>query len=249
MSKGRFEKKKGSRRSPWLIPGIVAAVAALAVVAVIIFGGIDRNNTPTVNGQAVVQPDNQGRTQNPSAQPDNHSANTPAASQTAPTDAQDGYTEPVQTGGEQEETTAPTETQPHEIDSPTPTVVIVERADAEYEKWLSAAMIVCVSMEYPDFQLEGVYAASATALEDKFASDGAYILFSSGGTRMAIHSSALEGERTAPGTMDISTEIIGYATFDQTDPASLNLSSMEQLALEDLSELISQSLLISIYTR
>ena len=104
-------------------------------------------------------------------------------------------------------------------------------------------------MEYPDFQLEGVYAASATALEDKFASDGAYILFSSGGTRMAIHSSALEGERTAPGTMDISTEIIGYATFDQTDPASLNLSSMEQLALEDLSELISQSLLISIYTR
>lgn len=129
-----------------------------------------------------------------------------------------------------------------------PTVVTIQRAEAEYEKWLAAAQIVCVSMEYPDFQLEGIYAASSTSMEGKFSSDGAYIIFTSGGSRIAIHSMALEGERADAGTVDISTEAIGYATFDKVDLDSVDVSAMEELALEDLSELISQSLLVSIYT-
>ena len=43
-----------------------------------------------------------------------------------------------------------------------PPVVIVQKADAEYEKWLSAAMVVCVSMEYPDFELENTTLTTAT---------------------------------------------------------------------------------------
>ena len=85
-------------------------------------------------------------------------------------------------------------------------------------------------------------------MEDKFSSDGAYIIFTSGGNRIAIHSVALEGERTDAGTVDISTEAIGYATFDKVDSDSVDVSAMEELALEDLTELISQSLLVSIYT-
>ena len=138
---------------------------------------------------------------------------------------------------------------PQENVVPQPTVVIVQQADAEYEKWLAATMVMCVSMEYPDFELEAIYAASATALENKFDSQGAYIVFTAGGSRICIHSKALEAERTAPGTKDISSETIGYATFDQLDPNSVDFSSFEKIDLEDLTELFVQSLLVSIYAR
>ena len=128
-----------------------------------------------------------------------------------------------------------------------PPVVIVQKADAEYEKWLAAAMVVCVSMEYPDFELEGVYAASSTNLEDKFSSEGTYILFTSDGNQFAIHANALEQERTAVGTKDISTEAIGFASYDFVAPENIDFDSMEEINPEDLGELIAQSILISIY--
>lgn len=135
--------------------------------------------------------------------------------------------------------TEPIEIQTHET--------IPQRADAEYERWLAAAAVICVSIEYPDFQLEGIYASASTALADKFSSDGVSILFVSGGQRMAIHANALEGERTEPGTRDISTEVIGYASFDSVDPQGIDTASMDQIHPEELEDLIAQSLLVSIY--
>ena len=145
-----------------------------------------------------------------------------------------------------EDSTTPEETQ-ESIEETHPPVVIVQKADAEYEKWLAAAMVVCVSMEYPDFELEGVYAASSTNLEDKFSSEGAYILFTSDGNQIAIHANALEQERTAAGTKDISTEAIGFASYDFVAPENIDFDSMEEINPEDLGELIAQSILISIY--
>ena len=59
---------------------------------------------------------------------------------------------------------------------------------------------------------------------------------------------ALEQERTDPGTVDISTEVIGFASFEQINPDSIDFASLEELNVNDMNELISQSLLISIYT-
>ena len=224
MRKGRYQKKKET--SPI---SMILAVAVVLVVAMLVYFAVSKDTAPS--GE---KPESTGATDTLDQNQDPQNETT---GQTAPSTA------PEQTQAT-EQTTTPTETEP----VTEPTVVIIQRAEAEYEKWLAAAQIVCVSMAYPDFQLEGVYAASATSLEDKFSSDGAYIIFTSGGSRIAIHSKAREGERADAGTVDISTEVIGYATFDKVDPNSVDVSAMDELKLEDLSELISQSLLVSIYT-
>ena len=224
MSKGRYRKNK--KTSPI---SMILAVAVVLAIAMLVCFAVSKFTTPNEE-----KPETTGATD---TQDQNQDPQNETTGQTAPSTA------PEQTQATQQ-TTAPTETEP----VTEPTVIIIQRAEAEYEKWLAAAQIVCVSMSYPDFQLEGVYAASATSMEDKFSSDGAYIIFTSGGSRIAIHSKAREGERAEAGTVDISTEAIGYATFDLVDPNSVNVSAMEELELEDLSELISQSLLISIYT-
>lgn len=220
MSKGRYLKKK--KTSPvW----IILAVAAVLALAALVYFSVSKFTVP-----------NEEKPEATSAT-DSQEENQDLQNEVATDDTE-----------ATEQTTLSTEPEQHQETVTQPTVIITQRAEAEYEKWLAAAQIVCVSMEHPDFQLEGVYAASATGIEDKFSSDGAYIIFTSGDSRIAIHSKALEGERADAGTVDISTEAIGYATFDKVDPDSIDASAMEELALEDLSELISQSLLVSIYT-
>lgn len=150
---------------------------------------------------------------------------------------------------------APTETltQPSEPDETEATETsnpgeIAQKADAEYEKWLAAAVVVGVSMEYPDFIPDAIYCASKTSLDEKDSSDGVYFVFASNGATVAIHSKPISAERSEAGTKDISSETIGFATFDLVDPAGIHVDSMDPIALEDLGELIAQSLLISIYT-
>lgn len=228
MSKGRYVKTN-SKKVP-LLPIIVTLCIILIVLVVLILllNGQNQPNTPSTGNIAATEETNVVVESDIIEEPEDRPE---------PVIEDTDSTEPTE---EMEETTPET--------TPITTVIIEERAKAEYEEWLSAAMIVCVSMEYPDFNLEGVYAGSATALDDKFSSDGAYIVFTSLGNRVAIHAKALEHERTDPGTVDISTEVIGFASFDQINPDSIDFASLEELNVNDMNELISQSLLISIYT-
>ena len=238
MSKGRYVKKKKSNIPFWLI--LIIAVILIGAVLLLV-PGILRDEIPSeTEGQSAIQTDAAGE--------NNAEDSTDAIGSTE--DTSDETTPAGSAPADPEETLNPGETKaPQENVVPQPTVVIVQQADAEYEKWLAATMVMCVSMEYPDFELEAIYAASATALENKFDSQGAYIVFTTGGSRICIHSKALEAERTAPGTKDISSETIGYATFDRLDPGSVDFSSFEKIELEDLSDLFAQSLLVSIYAR
>ena len=237
MSKGRYVNKKKTSILFWLI----LVIAAILIGAALLILGSQREDIPSkAEDQTVSQTEAVGQT-NAESDTDIIGGTENVGAETAPDET--AATDP-------EADQKPDETKaPQGNEEPQPTVVIVQQADAEYEKWLAAAMVMCVSMEYPDFELEAVYAASATALEDKFDSQGAYIVFTTGGNRICIHSKALEAERTAPGTRDISSETIGYATFDQLDPGSVDFSSFEKINLEDLSELFTQSLLVSIYAR
>lgn len=223
MSKGRYRKKKTSKLPVFLI---VAVVLILSVVLVMLLKGNDGGaQTDPSKGAEIsgTQAGSTGETTKPLGGEEDSSG------------AVQGTENP--TGETQVPSTAVTQ----------PPIEIVERKDAEYEKWLAAAMMVCVSMDYPDFELEGIYAASASSLADKMESEGAYIIFTSGGVRMAIHSAALEAERTGAGTKDISTEAIGFASFDLVDPAAVDTANLQELDLEELSELIAQSILVSIY--
>ncbi len=238
MSKGRYINKKKSYIPFWLI----LVIAALLLGAVLLILGSQREDISSkTEGQTVTQTEAVGQTDAESG--------TTAIGNTEDADAE---TTPAETATATDPDAAqkPEETKaPQANEVPQPTVNIVQQADAEYEKWLAAAMVMCVSMEYPDFELEAVYAASATSLENKFDSEGAYILFTTGGNSICIHSRALEAERTAAGTKDISTEAIGYATFDMVNPDSVDFSVLEEIDLADLSELFAQSLLVSIYAR
>lgn len=232
MNKRRRHKK--NRRSQPIL--LILAVAAILVVLIAAFAPGEGNNSETA-----------------------HTGPAPVA--TSPTSLgnetqQTELTEPTQEPLPDETETAPRETAPEETTEPDddapdyedqPSVEIQQQKDAEYERWLAAAMVVCVSIEHPDFEFEAVYAASATELEDKLSSDGAYIVFRSGGKRYAIHSVALEQERSEAGTTDISTEVIGFATFDKVDPDRVDFESLDLIQIEELNELIAQSLLISVY--
>lgn len=230
---------KGGRMLPVFL--ILAAMVILAVIAAMFVSA----DTESGKGKPGISPTapSQIVTENHHAEDDM----TDGVQEQSPTDTDDpDHTVPTQHG-----ITEPTEDWT-EDDDPEPTeeqssVVIQQQKDAEYERWLAAAMLVCVSIDYPDFEPEAIYAASGTALTDKFTSDGAYIIFTSGGERLAIHSVALENERTEAGTTDISTEVIGFATFDRVDPEKVDAAALDPIELEELSELISQSLLISIY--
>lgn len=222
----------------WLI---LAAAAVILVMVLVSLGNRNDVPTETTQGPAIETQEQSQTTPVPTTGPAGETTGPAGEEQTVPTD---GDHDP--NGTEPAATTDQTEPQ---ADATQPTSPLAQQTEADYEKWLGAALVVCVSMEYPDFELEGVYAASSTALADKFSSDGAYILFTSGGSSMAIHAAALTEERTDRGTTDISTETIGYATFDPVDPTSVDWSALEALDVEELSDLIAQSLLVRIYSR
>lgn len=174
-----------------------------------------------------------------------------------PTDAAttaqtDGATQPGATAGQ--ETQPVTDPAPETTPAAKPTappvqepVTLPQMKEASYEQWLSAGMVVGLSMEYPDFELRGIWVAGETALEDKMNSRGAVVLFTSGGEELALRSAPLEEGRKTPGTMDLSTQTLGFATFDVTAAGSVNTAGMKEVALDDLTELIEQSMLVSLY--
>lgn len=238
MSKGRYVKKKKSS-IPLLLILVILGVLA---VAAIVFLSKHPARTPSETEPGVIDQIENTEQTGALEQTDTPETDEQNSEEVTAPEETNNATEPSVTQ-------QPTETQPKQTIATQPTVVIVQQADAEYEKWLAAAMVVCVSMEYPDFEIEAIYAVSSTELENKFASEGVYIVFNTEGKNLCIHAKALEAERTAAGTMDISTEAIGFATFDRVDAAAVNFTSMKKIAIEDLGELIAQSLLVSVYAR
>lgn len=136
---------------------------------------------------------------------------------------------------------------PSETGNKTPDT-LPQLEEASYENWLAAAMVVGISMEYSDFEISGIYTATETELEDKKNSDGVYLFFKTVNETLVLHSEYLAGERAAAGTRDISSQVLGFASFDLVDSATVNTEGMRQIRLEELSKLIDQSMLVSIYT-
>ena len=124
---------------------------------------------------------------------------------------------------------------------------IVEKSDASYERWLAAGIVTAVSMQYPDFEIEGIYLTGETDSADRMQSGGAYVIFTADGTETAVQSMPLEAERTDAGTTDLYTRDLGFATFDVVDPAQIDTGSCVEVRMDELEELISQSLLVSLY--
>lgn len=124
-----------------------------------------------------------------------------------------------------------------------------QKADASYERWLAAAMVTAISLHYPDFQINGIYLTAETELSSASESSGAYVAFTSGEESLMICSKPLEEERTEAGTIDLYTMDLGFATFDEVDVETVNTEGMLSVEAAELSELISQSMLVSLYER
>ena len=124
---------------------------------------------------------------------------------------------------------------------------IEQRANADYEEWLAAGMVTALSMQYPDFKIDGIYLTGRTELSKKENSNGVYVIFTAEGTQAAVYSVPLSEERTESGTIDLYTRDLGFATFDMKDLNAINKESYQQIEMNELDELISQSLLVSLY--
>lgn len=126
-------------------------------------------------------------------------------------------------------------------------VLIQEKKDAPYEHWLAAGMVVAISMKFPEFELEDIYLTAETEVFDKSSSEGVYIVFESEGEIVMIHSEPLAEERKESGTTDLYTEYLGFSTFDTVKKDVNELKDCKKIEPDQLNELISQSLLVSIY--
>lgn len=125
--------------------------------------------------------------------------------------------------------------------------VIVEKAEANYERWLAAGMIVGISLHYPEYEFTGIYLASDSEMGNSVDSNGVYIVFECEGEEIAIHSKPLKEERTESGTRDLYTKDLGFATFNEIDAGNIKVEDCEPVSMEELTELIGQSMLVSIY--
>ena len=147
----------------------------------------------------------------------------------------------------EEENTTSTETKTSVSEDERPAVVIVNKKQTSYEEWLAAAMVVAVSMEHPEFELKGIYLAGETELSEKQISSGAYVVFFADGIEQAVYSYPLDAERTEPGTVDLFTKDLGFSVFERVDPETIDTESCRWVTIEDVNELIEQSLLVSLY--
>lgn len=150
-------------------------------------------------------------------------------------------------------TTTPGQTTPedttHSQNLTTPVTTPQQRADGSYEQWLAAAGIFGVTMEYPEFQLLGIYAPGQTPVENRQSSAGVYIHILFEDQPLLIHCAPLSAERSAKGTTDIYTRELGYNTFDLVDASAVALDTMPQLQMQELEIYFEQTILPSLYSR
>ena len=112
-------------------------------------------------------------------------------------------------------------------------IEIPQQIEAEYEKWLASAVLIGISAEYPDFELDGIYTESNTKLESSGLSKGVYVLFRSGNTKYAVSSVPLENEREEAGTIDIRTANIEYASFYVVKVKSDSVEGFREYTMEE----------------
>ena len=95
-------------------------------------------------------------------------------------------------------------------------------------------------------ELEEAYVASETQLNSHDESEGAYVKFKSDGETIVIHSRPLDEERSEKGTIDFHSQTLGFATFDVVGDVSSE-EGVKSIDLNSLNELISKSMLVSLY--
>ena len=138
---------------------------------------------------------------------------------------------------EQEETSSGTEDQ---------SKVQASETDKAYEEYLSALSLLALSMEYPDFQLQGVYAASRVSVENKSSSQGIYVLFESQGEDLCLHVFPIAAERNEAGSRDVFASELGYAAFD-LQPEIPAVDGLTLLEAKDYGELLSKLSGVALY--
>ncbi len=103
----------------------------------------------------------------------------------------------------------------------------LEPADT-YEEHLAALTIFALSMEYPDFVLEGIYTSSAVAIEQKGNSEGIYAVFESYGEKYIMHVYPIDEERSEAMTRDLYAAELGYAAFDEVEKLPDGIAMLDE---------------------
>lgn len=139
------------------------------------------------------------------------------------------------------------ETKPEDVTEPTEVGLIVTQLTEDcYERLLAAGVLIGLSMNYPDFELEELCYKEETSLSDKMSSDGVYAFFQSGGESLCIHAAPLSGPRSEQGTCDLQETTLGYASFDRCYMSYSELEGYVSLMDQDLSQQINQLYLLTI---
>ncbi len=206
---GEHGDKRPSRKTGWILAGILIALALAFILFLALGKGILKSS---------------------------ESASEPASESSEKTDALDDSEDTEATDAEGESGDA----------APAAELELETQEDAPYEHWLAAAVISGISMNYPDFESVAYYASGTTELSASDNSGGIYVTFTSGEERLCVCASPLQEERTEAGTLDIYSEVIGYATFDLVDEADIPADYTE-MTIDNLNDLITQSVRIMLY--
>ena len=110
-----------------------------------------------------------------------------------------------------------------------------------------SSVVTAISLSYPDFELQEILTATKSGLDEMEQSEGVYVKFNSGGETIIIHSKPLVTERTEKGTIDLHEQKLGFATFDTVTANTLKGKELTAIDVNALSELITESLLVSLY--
>ncbi len=136
----------------------------------------------------------------------------------------------------------PTQAQPSETQEPAQTQApteLPEPVTIEVDpEQLAALSLYALSMEFPDFELQGFYSNGSRT-------DGIYAMFVSNGENLTAHIYPIGNERNTPGTMDIYATEVGYAAFDFVNGVDDNYTEIPQ---EDYVEQLSALSGVSVFS-
>lgn len=124
---------------------------------------------------------------------------------------------------------------------------IIEKEDASYEEWLSAAMVSALTLNESDLDIQHIYYKTKTELSNKMKSSGVYVVFKSENKIKCVYSKPLEEENQESGTVNLYTQDLGFSTFESVNINKVNFTGYSEITVDSLTTLISQSMLVSLY--